>query len=96
MQEGMEHQGFSFIEVISQCPTQAGKYMEGTSNPADLLALMKKRSLPVDQARLMAPAELEGRIVVGTLHHVKDKKELCQIIYENFPEEKNDKSNSHR
>jgi 2-oxoglutarate ferredoxin oxidoreductase subunit beta len=96
MQEGIEHRGFSFIEVISQCPTQAGKYMEGTSNPGELFGLMKKRSLPVDQAKKMAPPELAGRIVVGTLHHVKDKKELSQIIYENFPEEKSDPRNSHR
>ena len=33
IKEGMEHRGFAFLEVISQCPTQAGRYMEGTSNP---------------------------------------------------------------
>ena len=58
----MEHRGFAYIEVISQCPTQAGRYMEGTSNPGELLSLMKKRALPVDQARQMTPPELEGRI----------------------------------
>jgi 2-oxoglutarate/2-oxoacid ferredoxin oxidoreductase subunit beta len=88
IKEGMEHQGFAYIEVISQCPTQAGRYMEGTSNPGELLSLMKKRALPVDQARQMPPPEIEGRIIVGTLHHVQNKKELSQSIYENFPEEK--------
>ena len=96
IQEGMEHRGFSFIEVISQCPTQAGRYMEGTSNPGELLSLMKKRALPVDQARQLAPLELEGRIVVGILHHVQNKKELSQVIYENFPEEKGSERNSYR
>jgi 2-oxoglutarate ferredoxin oxidoreductase subunit beta len=87
IREGMEHRGFAYIEVISQCPTQAGRYMEGTSNPGELLSLMKKRALPVDQARQMTPPEIEGRIIVGTLHHVQNKKELSQAIYENFPEE---------
>lgn len=89
IQEGMEHRGFAFLEVISQCPTQAGRYMEGTSNPAELLSLMKKRALPVEQAREASAKELEGRIVVGRLHHAPDKKELSQAIYENFPEEEN-------
>jgi 2-oxoglutarate ferredoxin oxidoreductase subunit beta len=89
IKEGMEHCGFAFIEVISQCPTQAGRYMEGTSNPAELLGLMKKRALPVEQAKQASVQELEGRIVVGRLHHAPEKKELSQAIYENFPEEKN-------
>ncbi len=88
IKESMEHRGFSFLEIISQCPTQAGRYMEGTSNPGELLSLMKKRALPVEQAKLASPQEIEGRIVVGKLHHVQDKKELSQVIYENFPEEK--------
>jgi 2-oxoglutarate ferredoxin oxidoreductase subunit beta len=96
MKESMEHRGFSFLEVISQCPTQAGRYMEGTGDPGKLLRLMKERALSVDQAKQAAPQDLEGRIVVGKLHHVQDKKELSQIIYENFPEEKNNGKNPYR
>jgi 2-oxoglutarate/2-oxoacid ferredoxin oxidoreductase subunit beta len=95
IKEAMEHRGFSFLEVISQCPTQAGRYMEGTSNPGELLSLMKKRALPVEQAQQASPQEIEGRIVVGKLHHVQNKKELSQTIYENFPEEKNRERNPH-
>jgi 2-oxoglutarate ferredoxin oxidoreductase subunit beta len=85
IQEGIEHRGFSFVEVLSQCPTQAGRYMEGTSDPAELLALYKKRAVPVEKARNTLPADLKGRIVVGRLHHSEEKKELAQAIYESFP-----------
>jgi hypothetical protein len=59
--------------------------MEGTSDPAELLALYKKRAVPVEKARNTLPADLKGRIVVGRLHHSKEKKELAQAIYESFP-----------
>lgn len=85
IQEGIEHRGFSFVEVLSQCPTQAGRYMEGTSDPAELLALYKKRAVPVEKARNTLPADLKGRIIVGRLHHSEEKKELAQAIYESFP-----------
>ncbi|MBI5967418.1 MAG: 2-oxoacid:ferredoxin oxidoreductase subunit beta [Deltaproteobacteria bacterium] len=85
--EGISHSGFSFIEVLSQCPTQAGRYIEGTSDPGELLALFKKRAIPVDQAKNMPPSDLEGKIIVGKLHHSLGKKEFSKALYESFPEE---------
>jgi len=84
---GISHLGFSFIEVISQCPTQAGRYIEGTSDPGELLALFKKRAIPVDQAKNLPSADLEGRIIVGNLYHSLQKKEFCQALYESLPDE---------
>lgn len=85
IKEGIGHQGFSFVEVISQCPTQAGRYMEGTSDPGELLAIYKKRAISIDRARGLPPQELEGRIVVGRLHHELGKMEFSRALYENFP-----------
>ncbi len=88
IKEGIEHPGFSFIEVISQCPTQAGRYMEGTSDPGELLTLLKKRAISVEQARSTSAQDLRGRIIVGKLHHLTEKKEFSQTIYESFPPKK--------
>jgi 2-oxoglutarate ferredoxin oxidoreductase subunit beta len=85
--EGIEHSGFSFVEVISQCPTQAGRYMEGTSDPSELLALFKKRAIPVEQAKNIPGQDLEGRIVVGKIYHSVEKKEFSKALHENFPAE---------
>jgi len=86
IKEAIEHPGFSFVEVISQCPTQAGRYMEGTSDPVQLLALLRKRAVSVEQAKGISPQDLQGRIIVGKLHHSSEKKEFSRALYESFPE----------
>jgi 2-oxoglutarate ferredoxin oxidoreductase subunit beta len=86
IREGVEHRGFSFIEVVCQCPTQAGRYMEGTSKPGELLEILRKRAIPVEQAKEAGPEDLKGRFIVGKLHQVAGKKELSQAIYERFPQ----------
>ena len=87
IKEGIEHAGFSFIEVLSQCPTQAGRYMEGTSDPGELLTLFKKRAISVERARSTAAQDLRGRIIVGKIHHLTAKKEFSKTLYESFPAE---------
>ncbi|MGB9699424.1 MAG: thiamine pyrophosphate-dependent enzyme [Thermodesulfobacteriota bacterium] len=82
IKEGISHEGFSFIEVLSQCPTQAGRYMEGTSDPAELLSIIKKRTVPVERAREMSPADLKEKIIVGKLFQTTEKKEFSKAIYE--------------
>lgn len=86
MKEGIQHHGFSFIEVMAQCPTQAGRYLEGSSNPAELFRLLKRRALTMGQAEKLSSQEMEGRFVIGKLHHQVGKKELTQAIYEKFSE----------
>ncbi len=88
IKEGIEHRGFSFIEVMAQCPTQAGRYIEGTSNPGELLGLLKKRAVSLEKAGGASPEELAGKFIVGELHHLTGKKEFSQAIYESFAEEK--------
>ncbi len=90
IKEGISHPGFSFIEVLSQCPTQAGKYVEGTSDPGELLNLLRKRAIAVERARSMPVQELKGRVAVGKIHHVTEKKEFSRSIYESFPAEATD------
>jgi 2-oxoglutarate ferredoxin oxidoreductase subunit beta len=95
IKEAIEHAGFSFVEVISQCPTQAGRYMEGTSDPAQLLALLRKRAIPVERARGASPQDLQGRIIVGKLHHLLERKEFSTVLYESFPAESTNDYNPH-
>jgi len=82
--------------VLSQCPTQAGRYMEGTSDPGELLDLFKKRAIPVDRAKGLPAADLEKRIIVGRLYHSSEKKEFSSLLYESFPRERKVNDDSHR
>ncbi|MEM3641565.1 MAG: thiamine pyrophosphate-dependent enzyme [Candidatus Bathyarchaeia archaeon] len=64
MKKGLLKEGFSFIEVISQCPVQYGRYA-GVRDPAELLLMFRDRSISVSKARSMSEAEFEGQIVIG-------------------------------
>lgn len=64
MKKGLLKEGFSFIEVVSQCPVQYGRYV-GVRDAADLLLMLKDMSVPIDKAKIMSKKELEGRIVIG-------------------------------
>ncbi len=82
IKEGINHEGFSIIEVLSQCPTQAGRYMEGTSDPGELLSLIKSRTVSVERAREMNPADLKGKIIIGRIFQTKEKREFSKALYE--------------
>ncbi len=67
--EALAHPGFAFVEVVAQCTTSYGKAV-GKKNAADFLQDYKARSVRVAKAATMAPEQLDGKIVVGTLKNV--------------------------
>lgn len=56
--------GFSFIEVLSQCPVQFGR-KAGLSGAVQMIDDYKKRSISVKEAERLSPEERKGKIVVG-------------------------------
>ena len=66
MQNAINKKGFSFVEIISQCPVSYGK-MTGTSDPVTLLKQLRDASIHVDDTQGMSEEELEGKFVVGKL-----------------------------
>ncbi|MCE5337029.1 MAG: thiamine pyrophosphate-dependent enzyme [Desulfobacteraceae bacterium] len=64
LKKAFTSRGFSFIEIISQCPVQYGKVTKSGS-ALDLLKHYKKDSIKIDKARTMDPESLKGKIVVG-------------------------------
>ncbi len=66
MQKAIQKKGFSFIEIISQCPTNDGRRRE-IGNAADFLTYFKKNSIRVEQAKTIPESELAGKIVIGKL-----------------------------
>ena len=80
MIDAMNHKGFSFLEVMVQCPTQAGRYMHGTADPAKLLRLIKDSSVKMAKAQAMTPAEMKGKFVVGEFFRDEEKPELGESL----------------
>ncbi len=63
MEKAVLHRGFSFIDVISQCPTQAGKALFGSASPSVVFEAIKGRAV----ANHDAPLE-PGQFYTGVLH----------------------------
>lgn len=64
---GLEHKGFSFIEVVSQCPMYYGRKNKFTSAVA-MLEWQKEHAVPVKAAAKLTPEQLKGKFVIGELH----------------------------
>jgi 2-oxoglutarate ferredoxin oxidoreductase subunit beta len=68
IQRGIQHQGFSFIEAVSPCPTQFGR-RNRMGDPAQVMKALEASLVPLKKARGMAPEELSGKVVYGEFVH---------------------------
>ncbi len=64
IEKGILHDGFSFIEVMTQCPTQAGRNIFGSGDPTFLFDELKRRSVTNPTKELA-----ENQFHIGVLHH---------------------------
>lgn len=62
----LEKKGFAMLEVISQCTTHAGHFLN-LKSPVEMMKWQKDNSIPVAKAKQKSDAELEGKIVTGVL-----------------------------
>lgn len=60
---GLQHKGFSLIEIVSQCPTHFGRYALKTGDPAKLVEYIKEMAIPKAKAETMSAEEMEGKLV---------------------------------
>ena len=65
IKEGILHRGFSFIEVVGQCPTIYGRYVLKLREPVDNIKWLKENSVTKAQAEKMKTEELEGKVIIG-------------------------------
>ena len=63
LSQAVAHPGFSFVEVMAQCPTQAGRNLFGDGQPKTLYHALKKAAV----SKKDAPLE-PGQFRVGILH----------------------------
>jgi 2-oxoglutarate ferredoxin oxidoreductase subunit beta len=64
IKDGLKNDGFSFIEVATQCPTYFGRKNK-LKTPTAMAAVMKANTVFKSAADRMSARELEGKIVVG-------------------------------
>jgi 2-oxoglutarate ferredoxin oxidoreductase subunit beta len=64
IEKALQHTGFSFIEVLSTCPTQYGRRNENPT-PIGMLRALKEDCVTIERAKTMSPEELAGKIIIG-------------------------------
>ena len=70
MKKAILTEGFSFVEILSQCPTMFGRHA-GFKNLAEIMKWFKEKSVSIEESRKMSERELSDRIVVGEFVHRK-------------------------
>ena len=78
MKEVLQKKGFSFIEIISQCPVSYGRRV-GLRDGVAFMEYFKESSVGVAKAKNMSEEELEGKIVVGKLVE-RDRVEFTESL----------------
>ena len=78
MKAALQKSGFSFIEIVSQCPVSYGRRV-GMRDGVAFMEHFKKNSVRVAKAANMSEQELEGKIVVGKLVE-RDRVELTESL----------------
>ncbi|MBP8130492.1 MAG: 2-oxoacid:ferredoxin oxidoreductase subunit beta [Candidatus Hydrogenedentes bacterium] len=76
LMEAIQHHGFSFVEVISNCHTYFGR-LNRLGQPTALLKMYQEKAVPVARAAKLSAEELKDKIVTGVLHRDLEKTELC-------------------
>ncbi|MCB6367647.1 hypothetical protein LI291_15850, partial [Intestinibacillus massiliensis] len=76
--QGISHKGFSFIEVLCQCPVQAGKTVYGQKDPAKILKMYKENTYQY-QKGMDIP---EGKTRIGVLKHEREAAEYLEKVRE--------------
>jgi 2-oxoglutarate/2-oxoacid ferredoxin oxidoreductase subunit beta len=86
IKEGLEHKGFSVIELVSNCHTYYGR-LNKLGEPIDMLNVMKDKSV-MDSPDLTPEKmkEMEKDYRLGVLQRDDERPELCEL-YERLIEQ---------
>jgi len=77
MAQAMTHDGFSVLEIVSQCPTFYGRINREGSH-LDMLGQQKARSVAYSPDLDVEAARAQGKdIVIGVIKHDRERKEYC-------------------
>ena len=74
IEAGIKHKGFSFIEVIAQCPTQSGKSIYGDKDPTFIMNYFKENSYVYKEGM----DTQKDKIKCGVLKHDNDRTEYIE------------------
>lgn len=67
IKKGIRNKGFSFIEILAQCPTQYGRRNK-LGGAVQMMEWLKANSVLKEKAEKLSVEELKGKFILGELH----------------------------
>lgn len=80
IKKAIMHKGFSFIEVLTQCPVQYGKVIGMRNDAVNMLMYYKENSVNITNSKKLTEEELKDKIIVGELAEKENVPELSDEI----------------
>ena len=65
LKKAIAHKGFSYVEIVSQCPVQTGRYLLGSGSPEFNLKWIKEHCVKQEDPAKWAEVEAQGNIPIG-------------------------------
>ena len=81
--QGLKHKGFSFIEVLSQCPVQAGKNVFGNKDASTIMDRIKSQTYMYREGG----EAVAGKIPIGVFRHDTEAEEYIDKIERKLKEQ---------
>ncbi|MBI2304907.1 MAG: 2-oxoglutarate ferredoxin oxidoreductase subunit beta [Chloroflexi bacterium] len=81
----IEHKGFSFVEVVSQCPVQYGRRNQLPS-AVDMLRWQQRHTVSPQVAASLSPEQLKDKVVTGELYSREAPEEEYTYRYRQLVE----------
>lgn len=70
IRDALKNPGFSFVEVLSSCPTYFGRKNK-LKTPVDMISHMKNNTIFKSQLPRLSKGEIDGKIIVGEFANEK-------------------------
>ena len=62
------------------CPTQAGRYIYGMTEPAEYIRMIQENTMSMASAAKLKEAELIDKIITGVIHESNSKPEFVEEL----------------
>lgn len=72
--KGLQHEGFSFIETLTQCPTNYGRRNK-IPDPVEMMKWQKEVTVSEKVYNSLSEEDRAGKMIAGVLHHDQNKAE---------------------
>ncbi len=82
IKKGVQTKGFSFIEILVQCPTQFGRYVLNTGDPSKIIEWYKENTVTLKKAEKMSPEKLKDKMLIGEFVHRTDRTGVVERYWD--------------